>query len=128
MGSEVRTLRLHISAEAMEVLEYFCDPKVGLRFEVVPSLLAAAWIARWAHAPMTPGLSFLEDLSLCTLAVTLEGAPLEEIATYAKKMGQTPEIVAAAVVTARGAQIAWLRRNGSPGKGIPEPPPPLAGA
>lgn len=128
MVSEVRTLQLHISEEAMNVLEYLCDPKVDLRFEVVPPLLAAAWIARWAHAPMTPGLSFLEDLSLRPLTVTLEGAPLEEIATYAKKMKQTREIVAAAVVTARGEQIAWLRRNGSLGKGIPEPPPPQCGA
>lgn len=128
MSGEVRTLQLHISEEAMDVLEYFCDPKVGIRFEVVPPLLATAWITRWAHAPMTPGLSFLEDLSLRTLTVTLEGPPLEAIMTYAMKMWQTPEIVAAAVVTARGAQIAWLRRNSPLGKGIPEPPPPYAGA
>jgi hypothetical protein len=128
VSSKVRTLQLYIAEEAMDVLEYLCDPKVDLRFEVVPPLLAAAWIARWAHAPMTPGLSFLEDLSLRPLAVTLEGPPLEEITTYATKMQQTPEVIAAAVVTARGAQIAWMRRNGPLGKGIPTPPPPLAGA
>lgn len=128
MSSEIRTLQMHISKEAMDVLDYFCDPKVDIRFEVVPTLLAAAWIARWANAPMTPGLSFLDRQPLHPLTVTLEGAPLAQVITFGRKMGQPPEIVAAAVVSARGAQVAWMRRNGSLGKGIPEPPPPHAGA
>lgn len=128
MSSEPRMFQLHVSEEAMEMLEYCCDPKIDLRFEATPSVLAAVWIARWSHAPMTPGLAFLEREPFRPLVVTLRGAPLAEIAIYAKKMKQPPAIVAAAVVSARGAQVAWFRRNASFGKGMPEAPPPHAGA
>jgi hypothetical protein len=128
MSTDKRTLQLRISQEAMDILTYFCDPEIDIRFEVSPPLLAVAWITRWALAPMTPGLGFLEDRVLHPLTVTVEGAPLEQIMHYAQQTGVMPDVIASAVVTARGAQIAWFRRNSSLGKGIQEPRPPHAGA
>lgn len=122
------TLQLYISDEAMGVLNYLCAPVTDIRFEVTPSVLAVAWIARWARAPMAPGMSFLEDLQLHPLTLTLEGEPLDQVNHYAKHLGHPPATIAAAVVSARGAQIAWVQRSAPLGKGIPEPPPPYAGA
>jgi hypothetical protein len=127
MSGETRVLELRISTEAMDVLDYFCDPEIDIRFEVEPALLAVAWITRWSIAPCTPGLTFLEGETLRPLTVTLDGAPLEQVITFAHKTQQPPEIIASAVVTARGAQIAWIRRNGRLGKGIHEPWPPRTG-
>lgn len=125
---EQRTLQLRIAEEAMDILHYFCDPKIGIRFEVSPSLLAAAWIARWAIAPMTPGLSFLEDLVLHPLSVTVEGTSLDQVMHYSQQLTMPPDVIASAVVNARGAQIAWFRQIPPLGKGLPKPPPPRAGA
>lgn len=128
MSRASQTFSLHLSEETMGILDYFCDSEIDIRFEVSPSLLAASWIARWAIAPMTPGMAFLDRPPLLPLTVTLVDAPLDTIMTYAHAMERPPEIVASAVVNARGAQIAWFRRTNPLGKGIPEPRPPQAGA
>lgn len=128
MSAEQRTLQLCISDEAMDILNHFCDPKIDIRFELAPSLLATAWIARWAIVPVAPGLSFLEDLVLHPLTVTVEGASLEQVMNYSQQMGMSPDVIASAVVSARGAQIAWFRQTSPLSKGIPKPPPPRAGA
>jgi hypothetical protein len=127
MSAETRTLELQISTEAMGILDYFCDPEIDIRFEVDAPLLAVAWITRWSIAPFAPGLTFLEHEPLRALTVTLNGSPLEQVMTFARKAGAPPEAIASGVVTARGAQIAWMRRNGALGKGIPEPRPPHTG-